>query len=369
MIRVLNLIDTGGPGGAETVFLHTSTRLNARDFLVLPVISRDGWLAQQVRSAGWQPFIVPSKGSFNLRYLWQLWRLSREQHVDVILAHLYGSAVYACLLGWLTALPVVVVLHGQTDIAARSRMAWLKAAVVRQVAKRVIFVSPRLRTDLQALLPVTDAQARLIPNGVDLARFTRFPDASLRAELELPANALLIGAIGNIREPKDYATFLRAASLLRAADPRYHFVICGEGGNSLHRSLLSLRSELALTDCVSFLGLRTDVVSVLNNLDVYALSSTTEGFSIACIEAMACGVPVVSTRSGGPELIIDDGENGLLVPVRDPAALADGIRRVAEDPAFAYGLVTRALTTVQQRYALPVMLEAYQDCLREVARS
>jgi len=369
MIRVLNLIDTGGPGGAETVFLHTTTRLNARDFLVLPVISRDGWLAQQVRSAGIEPFIVPSKGSFNLRYLWQLWRLSREQHIDVILAHLYGSAVYACLLGWLAALPVVVVLHGQTDIASRSRLAWLKAAVVRRVAKRVIFVSPRLRADLQTLLPVTDAQARLIPNGVDLASFTRFPDASLRVQLSLPSNALLVGAIGNIRQPKDYATFLRAASLLRAADPRYHFIICGEGNNALHQSLLSLRAELGLTDCLHFLGLRSDVVSVLNNLDVYALSSTTEGFSIACIEAMACGVPVVSTRSGGPELIIDDGLTGLLVPVRDPAALADGIRRVAESPGFAYGLVTQALQTVQQRYALPVMLEAYQDCLREVARA
>jgi len=369
MIRVLNLIDTGGPGGAETVFLHTTTRLNARDFLVLPVISRDGWLAQQVRSAGIEPFIVPSKGSINLRYLWQLWRLSREQHVDVILAHLYGSAVYACLLGWITALPVVVVLHGQTDIASRSRLAWLKAAVVRRVARRVIFVSPRLRADLQTLLPVSDAQARLNPNGIDLARFTRFPDASLRVQLSLPSNALLVGAIGNIREPKDYATFLRAASLLRAADPRYHFIICGEGNNALHQSLLSLRAELGLTDCLHFLGLRSDVVSVLNNLDVYALSSTTEGFSIACIEAMACGVPVVSTRSGGPELIIDDGLTGLLVPVRDPAALADGIRRVAENPGFAYGLVTQALQTVQQRYALSVMVDAYQDCLREVARA
>ena len=369
MIRVLNLIDTGGPGGAETVFLHTSTRFNARDFLVLPVISRDGWLAEQVRAAGMVPFILPSKGSFNLRYLWRLWRLSREQHVDVVLANLYGSAIYACLLSLIAGLPVVVVLHGQTDIAARSRLAWLKAALVRRIARRVVFVSPRLRSDLQQLLPVTDQQALMIPNGVDLARFTRYPDASLRAALALPANALLIGAIGNIREPKDYATFLRAASLLRETDTRYHFVICGEGGNSLHQSLLSLRSELGLADSVYFLGLRSDVVSVLNNLDVYALSSTTEGFSIACIEAMACGVPVVSTRSGGPELILDDGLTGVLVPVRDPAALADGIRRVAEDPAFAYGLVSRALQTVQQRYALPVMLEAYQDCLREVTRA
>jgi len=84
---------------------------------------------------------------------------------------------------------------------------------------------------------------------------------------------------------------------------------------------------------------------------------------------MACGVPVVSTRSGGPELIIDDGLTGLLVPVRDPAALADGIRRVAESPGFAYGLVTQALQIVQQRYALPVMVDAYQDCLREVVHA
>ena len=366
-LRVLNLIDTGGPGGAETVFLQTSTRLPRDQYSVVPVVSRDGWLASQLTAAGLPPHVVASAGSFNIGYLLQLRRLLRQYRCDVILAHLFGSAVYGCLLGFITATPVAVVLHGHTDIDSWSLRARARLWLVRKLARKVVFVSPMLQDHLAGLLPVPPPRAAVIPNGVDLERFCHHPDNSLREALRLPSDALLVGAIGNIRTPKDYATFLRAASLLRNQDSRYHFVICGEGGNSLHTSLLVLRSALNLDNCCHFLGLRDDVERVLNNLDVFALSSTTEGFSIACIEAMACGIPVVATRSGGPELIIEDGINGLLVPVADAAGLAAGIATVANTPALSRRLIDAGLQRVKERYSLQIMTGAYGGLLQHVA--
>ena len=368
LLRVFNLIDTGGPGGAETVFLHTATRLPREAFAVTAVVSRDGWLSGQLRAAGVTPHILPARGAFKLRYLLQLRALLRAARSQVILAHLFGSAVYGCLLGLLTATPVAVVLHGQTDIDAYSLRVRLKLWLVRRLARCVVFVSPNLQSDLAGQLPVAAARARVIPNGVDTDRFACRRDNSLREQLQLPNDALLVGAVGNLRAPKDYVTFLRAASLLRAQDSRYHFVICGEGGNALHTSLLVLRSALGLDSCCHFLGLREDVQTVLNNLDVYALSSTTEGFSIACIEAMACGVPVVATRSGGPELIIEDQVSGLLVPVGDAAALAAAVARVANAPALARALVEAAQQRVHQRFSLGAMIAAYASLLTSLAK-
>ena len=363
-LRVLNLIDTGGPGGAETVFLQTSTRLPRDQFCVTPVVSRDGWLAAQLAAAALPAHIIAAQGSFNISYLLQLRRLLRAQRCEVILAHLFGSAVYGCLLGLITRTPVAVVLHGHTDIDGWSLRAKARLWLVRRLAQKVIFVSPMLQQHLASLLPVPPARATVIPNGVDLERFHHHPDNTLREALRLPPDALLVGAIGNIRTPKDYATFLRAASLLRNQDSRYHFVICGEGGNALHTSLLVLRGALNLDGCCHFLGLRDDVEHVLNNLDVFALSSTTEGFSIACIEAMACGVPVVATRSGGPEQIIEDGVSGLLVPVSDAAALATAIAHVANTPVLSRRLIDAGMLRVRERYALQVMTTTYGQVLQ-----
>ncbi len=137
-----------------------------------------------------------------------------------------------------------------------------------------------------------------IPNGVDTKIFRPERNRSIRAELGISDDTALIGAIGNIRKPKAYDVLLRAARALADGSRRFHLVIAGDRANTLGRDLEVLKRNLGLDGQVTFLGLREDVPRVLNNLDVFVLSSHTEGFSIACIEAMACGIPVVATRSG-----------------------------------------------------------------------
>jgi hypothetical protein len=92
MITVMNVIDTGGPGGAETVFLHTATRLDPARFRSVAVVSREGWLSQRVRAKGVEPLIIPASGSFHLGYLRSLLRIARRRNVDVIAAQPYTRA-------------------------------------------------------------------------------------------------------------------------------------------------------------------------------------------------------------------------------------------------------------------------------------
>ena len=367
MISVMHLTDSGGPGGAETIFLQTATGLDRSRFRSVAVTGYEGWLTEQLEARALRPRIVPAKGSFNVRYLFRLLLLARRQRIDVIVAHLYGSAVYASLTGMMLSIPVVSVLHGQTDVPDSERFASLKAAIVRRGSRKLVFVSARLQDHLAPRLGLPSSQCAVIPNGVDTEVFRPCPDRSLRAELGLADDAILVGAIGNARSPKAYDVLLRAARKLVDRSPRFHFVIAGDCANALGAELTGLGRQLGIERHVTFLGLRSDVARILNNLDVFVLSSRTEGFSIACVEAMACGIPVVATRSGGPEEILA-GEAGILVPVDDPAALASALERVVASKDLASALTAKALQRVRQIYSLGTMISRYEDLLASVAR-
>lgn len=367
MINVLHIIDTAGPGGAETVFLQTATRLDPARFQPTAAIGGPGWLEKQLLESGLPPHVVPAKGSFNARYLSKLLQLVRQYRSDVIVAHLYGSSVYASLAGALLSVPVVSILHGQSDVPDAERLSSLKAAIVRKASRKIIFVSERLQDELQPRLRLTPAKSAVIPNGVDTRVFRPSRDRSIRAELGLSDDTTLIGAIGNVRQPKAYDVLLRAARTLVDRSHKFHLVIAGDCDNALGRRLEQLKHDLGIERHVTFLGLRADVSRVLNNLDVFVLSSHTEGFSIACIEAMACGVPVVATRSGGPEQILE-GEAGLLVPTSDPESLALAIERIISSKELAATLAARGIDRVHEQYSLATMLSRYEALLERVAQ-
>lgn len=366
MITVLNVIDTGGPGGAETVFLHTATRLDPTRFRSLAMISRDGWLAERVRECGLDPLIVSARGSFHVGYLRTLLATIRQHEVDVIAAHLYGSAIYASLAGLISGIPVVSILHGQSDVPQSARLAGLKAAVVRKGSRKAVFVSENLQKDLAARLRIPALRCRVIPNGVDTKVFLPGRDTSIRRELGLSEDTILVGAVGNIRRPKAYDVLLNAAAIVLGRTERVHFVIAGEGSGALYDELMQLRSRLGIESRVTFLGLRTDVATVMRNFDIFALSSKTEGFSIACIEAMACGVPVVSTRSGGPEQILNE-RCGILVPVGNPGELAEAIYRLTLDRELRQSFGAAGTQRARDEFSLGRMLSRYEQLLSELA--
>jgi glycosyltransferase involved in cell wall biosynthesis len=108
--------------------------------------------------------------------------------------------------------------------------------------------------------------------------------------------------------------------------PEAHFLVAGHIDENVFRPIKGLVAELSLANRVHFLGFRPDTADFLRGLDVFVLSSRSEGFSIATVEAMAAGLPVIATRSGGPEEIVEHEHTGILVPTQNPVALADGIR-------------------------------------------
>lgn len=365
VISVMHVIDTGGPGGAETVFLQMATGLDPAGFRSVAVVGDNGWLPEQLEKRSLVPNILSAKGSFKIGYLLALRRIVRHHKIDVVVAHLYGSAIYASLLGRIMRVPVVSVLHGQSDVAHSDRLAPIRSGIVRNGSRKVVFVSKHLKEHLAPRLRLAESQCVVIPNGVDVEVFRPCRDRSLRSELALADDVILVGAIGNVRAPKAYDVLLHAARILLDQSQRFHFIIAGDCSNDLGRGLMELCRSLGIDQHVSFLGLRADVARILQNLDAFVLSSRTEGFSIACIEAMACAIPVIATQSGGPEEILEGGA-GILVPTDDPKAIAQAVEDLTSSKGLAEGLTTKALKRVQQLYSLGRMVAQYQALLESL---
>jgi glycosyltransferase involved in cell wall biosynthesis len=343
---IMHLIDTGGPGGAETVFSYVASRATNAGLRPLAVVPRDNWLSSNLRELGHEPMILSDKGALNIGYLRSLIDLIRKNNVKVIQTHLLGSAVYGALAGLITRTPVISTFHGPTDLNHPGRFVALKRGLIRAGCSAIVAVSTSTRDALLAFgLP--SHSITLIQNGVD-------------TELGLSAEDLLIAAVGNIRAPKAYDVLLRAAAKVLKAVPTAFFVVIGEGAELQMRPLLELRAMLGIESRFKFLGFRKSSSMLFQNFDIFTSSSSSEGLSLSFLEAMASGCAIVATRSGGPQDAIDDGVSGLLVSVNDPDALARALETAARDPELRAGLGAAARARAVQDFSLQSMIDKYQ---------
>jgi glycosyltransferase involved in cell wall biosynthesis len=360
MVRtVLHLIDTTGPGGAETVFTDLVRGLDPQRFRSVVVTAGPGWVENTVREAGLAGHTIPQRGKFALGYARALRALLRDEQVDLVHAHLVGASVYASLAAMGTGIPVVGTVHGHADLPISDRLALLRYGVLRMGATHVVAVSEALRKTFVARSRFPAVRTSVVYNGIDIESFGPGNGNSFRTELGIGADELVFGALGNVRAPKAYDVLLRAAALLATENTPCRVVIVGDTSGHTFPQLQKLHASLGLGNRVLFVGFRRDVPQVLRAFDVLALSSRTEGFSLATVQAMATGIPVVATRSGGPEEILEDGSTGILVPPDDPAALAGAMRRLRDDASLRLRLGAAGPPAVWARFDRRSMLEAY----------
>jgi glycosyltransferase involved in cell wall biosynthesis len=357
--RVLHFIDTTGPGGAETVFLSVADGMRARGWDARAIVVGPGWVLDRVHALDLPVDVVETHGRLDTRYLRSLRSVVRRHGIGLIHAHLLSPAVYATAVGLTTGTPVVSTFHGASDVTVAGRRRTLRHRLVER-GGTVVCVSEPLRDDLAVSVGARSANVRVIHNGVDVDRFAAADGRAVRRAFGIADDTVLVGALGNVRPAKDYQTLLRAAALC-PPDVSINFAIVGEPTEPLYGELCALRDELGLGGRVAFWGFRDDVPEVLSAFDILAISSESEGFSLAAVQAMAAGTPVVATRSGGPERIITHGVDGMLVPARSPSSLAAAIRQLAACATMRERFAQAARQTVVQRFSMGRMLDEYEQ--------
>jgi glycosyltransferase involved in cell wall biosynthesis len=233
--------------------------------------------------------------------------------------------------------------------------------------------------DLAELDPALSERSRVtvIPNGVDLSRFiTTENPAELRRSLGVPDDAPLIGVVSRLHRLKGIEDFLDAAALIAAKHPSARFVVVGQpspvDNHAYLDGLVKRAQQLGIGERVVFTGLRTDVPAVLSTLDVSVMPSLNEALSNVLLESMAAGAPVVATDVGGTTEALRDGQNGLLIPPSQPAAMAAAIDRLLTDRVLARTLGQSARQAIADKFSLDRMVAAtavlYEDLLARKQR-
>jgi glycosyltransferase involved in cell wall biosynthesis len=364
MKTILHCIDTTGPGGAETVFIDLVANLSVDQFRPVVLIRGKGWVYEELIRRGLKPIILEAKGSFNWRYLRKLVRVIRDNKIDVIQSHLLGSNVYCALAGLITRKPVVATFHGAVDIGANERFKWLKFAAINLGANAIVAVSNSLRENIVNRTPLRAIKTKVIYNGIKTADFNCNAVDTLRNKMGWNEGENIVGSLGNIRTAKAYDVLLQAAALLKGHPRSFRFVIAGQGKGDLYDELLKLKSDLGLDDIVYFLGFNDDPAEFLSNLDFFLLSSSSEGFSIATLQAMAASLPVIATRSGGPQEIITHKENGWLVAPESPALIAGALIKLSNDDVLCHRLAKSGKAHVIENFDVKNMISSYEKIYR-----
>ncbi len=360
-MNILHIIDTTGPGGAETVFLNLIQNLDKKSFYPFVVLRKEsGWVYDEVKESGIEPEVIKSKwSSFDLQYLLRLILFVKKKKINIIHSHLFGSNVYCSIVGMVCCIPVISTFHGTVDTDSADKLLRLKFRLINRGSTKVVFVSEHLKQCYFKNTCVDKNKSVVIYNGIDTAKFTGENKKCLRKNLGYSKENVLIGSIGNIRSAKGYDILLKTASILKKDHPHIRFLIVGEGKNELFKKLIRLRKSLGVENTVNFLGFRANVSSILKELDIFLLPSTSEGFSISTIEAMASGVPVIVTDSGGPGEIVTHEKDGLLVPPNSPEAIAKAIDKYITSSHMLKEIAKKAQTTVAKNFSINRMIETY----------
>lgn len=230
--------------------------------------------------------------------------------------------------------------------------------------RRILCVSNAIREIMKQ--SVDSAKLEVVYSGIDLRRFNKAPDGRLRELAELDPEIKLVGNVAALAPHKDYSTFLAAAAAILRTRTDVHFFIIGKG--ELESEMKQIVKERGIEDDITFCGFREDIPVILPELDVFLITSETEGLGTSILDAFACRVPVVATAAGGiPELVINK-KTGLLRNVKDPSALAEAVCEILKNPQEAKSYVANAFEHLEgfSRSATAAKtLSVYKQILQE----
>jgi L-malate glycosyltransferase len=366
--RIYHLIKSLGRGGAEMLLAEglrfgDPNRFRYRFGYFLP------WKNAVVPALERLGATVDCFGSRNnLQILLSARRLARHlkrNRVDLLHCHLPVAGAVGRVAGRLAGIPVVYTEHNKQEryhplTRQLNRLTW-------RWQERAIAVSADVAESIRAHLPVT-VPVEVVLNGVDVERFRRDPSSAgrVRARLGIPADAPVVGTVAVFRTQKRLEDWIEAARALRARIPNVHFLLIGDG--PLRGEVEAAIERSGIREAIHLPGLQEDVRPFLSAMDVYLMSSIFEGLPIALLEAMSAGCAPVCTAVGGIPEVIRSGENGLLVPPMDPAALASAAGDLLAEPGRTEVVGALARRTVQDGFSMERMVRqlevVYLDVLK-----
>ncbi len=379
-MKILQIVSSSRISGAEKHVMLLSNRLLRRGHQVLTVCPPGGWLPEQLSSASVPTWELGLRGAEGVRSFRAMLDYIRKERVDIIHSHLTSATYFGCILGRMTQTPLVSSLHTRTSDLVYRRL-------MPKRDNRIITVSNYLREMLIKqgipgwLLKTIYNGTEFFPEESEIDGFEDLPSpaqstpalslnaASLpvRAELNLPPDAELIGLFGHVDEQKGHPLLIQAARSIVERRPKAYIVFIGHAEPRIQKNLWEMAAADGVAQRLRYMGVRNDVPRLMDAMDIVTVPSQIESFGMVIIEAMARCKPVVAARVGGiPELVIHE-ETGLLVD-RHPAQLADALVSLLRDPQKRESMGRKGRERARTRFSADLMVSNIESLYREMAQ-
>ena len=408
IVRVIARLNVGGPA-KHVAWLTAGLRDSDWDSVLVagsvpPGEDDMGYFAADL---GVQPIIITEMSrEISLKdgkSIWKLYRLFQREQPDVVHTHTAKAGTVGRIAGllyrWLTPATLMGrprlcafvhtyhghIFHGYYGPWKTRVFVNIEKALARLITDKIVVVSEQQRREIHETFGVGRAkQFVVIPLGLDLNSFNDRDKRRemFRAELGINSDEILVGIVGRLTEIKNHELFLNAVERFKAdnAESKVRFVVIGDG--TLRSRLESLASSLGIGSDVIFAGARRDPENFYAGLDIVALTSNNEGTPLTLIEAMANGIPVISTSVGGVVDLLGKCETpsqpnapyqicarGISVTANDAASFAAGLKYLVEDPVLRKEVGDRGLEFVKRNYSKDRLLDDIRALYRGLPQS
>ncbi|MDB5309379.1 MAG: family glycosyltransferase [Gemmataceae bacterium] len=359
-------LDVGGLERNVVNQVREGERLGQRVSILC--VERPGALAPRARELGAHLVSLDKRPGFRPALARQMRAVLRELRPDVIHTHQIGPLLYTGLATLVRRPLLVHTEHGKEDYAGHQTRRWL-GRIAGRFVRRFYCLSQDTADWVARFNIVPRSRVRLIRNGIDLDCYRRPGDtAGVRRSLGIPPDAPVIGTVGRLDEIKQQDLLLRAFANLRAPAPPPHLLLVGDG--PLRGPLRRTAEDLGIGDRVHFAGYQAETTPYLHTMQLFALTSRSEGMPQSLLEACVAGIPVVAARVGGIPEVIEHGHSGLLFPSGDEAALVAALEALLASPDSGRRLAGRAQARVESAFHIGRMAgEYHRDFLQLLGRN
>ena len=349
-------------GGIETLILDICKRLDKDKYSACVfTFQKDGKLQKEFERIDVPVYLERKAEGIDWMMPIKLAKRYKQLSIDIVHVHNQSTWLHGGIAAKLAGISLVYSEHTTPDCTSQHTKRWEKIEwVLSKITNQITTVSNSIAKFMVDDAGISTKKIKVIYNGIETKNYDIEVDTKAkRRELGIMETDLVVGNVASLLPKKDPKTLLKAFKLVLEEVPSAKLLMAGDG--QLKNELLQLKDELQLDGSVKFLGNRRDIPELLKIFDVFALSSIKEGFPIAILEAMASGLPVVATDVDGNAESVIHGKTGIIVPSRNPEALAAAICKLLANKENATFIGEMGRRRVRKYFTFEKMMQGYED--------
>jgi glycosyltransferase involved in cell wall biosynthesis len=379
-INILHVVQSLQVGGAEVLLLHYIEALGSVNYLhYVYYFGPKGWIAEKLTDLG--AILVPGKKRTEIKnpirfvrshilLLLDLLEFIQKNRIHVILSHLGQANQLSVVAGKLTKIPAFPTVHNTMAFVDRRQWYDIRKNLIKiidnliyRIADQILVVSNEVKNIVKKTFHIDSSKITILKNGI-IFDDQQYSKTDLTNVFQGSGEKIKIIAVGSLTYQKAMDVLLRSAGdLIDQKFFNFFVFIVGEGEE--RKLLEALVRKLNLEKHVKLLGLRNDAINLIKSCDIFVMPSRYEGLSIAMIEAMACGMPIIASDAPGLRNYIKHQENGLLFPIEDHMILAKRIFTLAHDQALRSRVSQAARKTYENEYDMSKNIKTLDKLLFE----